>query len=160
MSPISWLERSLDWFEQNCVYPLIRAARGPLQVFEVRGRPMPQERPRVCSKGGKSWAFTPRTSKDYKDKVYWSVAGSRPVKFEPPYTVVLKFICDPSMADDLDYPLSPRHGDVDNLAKSILDAIFGRNKIFSDDRYIIDLISYKRLPEVGEEPCVKIILIK
>ena len=160
MNPYSWLHTSLDTFEKNCVYPLIRSVMGPVQVFTVEGRPMPQERPRVCSKGGKAWAYTPASSKAFKEKVYWSVAGARPVRFEPPYSVIIKFICDPDLEFQYDYPLSPKHGDLDNLAKSVLDALFGKNKIFSDDRYIKDLILYKRLPEVNEKPGAKIIIIK
>jgi Holliday junction resolvase RusA-like endonuclease len=156
---LTWLDNTQDAFEVTAIRPLIRAAIGHHQVFTVLGRPMPQERPRVMQKGGKAWTFTPAASKNYKEKVYWSVAGAKPVKWEPPYTVIIKFICEPT-EKDVDYPFSPIHGDLDNLEKSVLDAIFGKTKIFSDDRYIKDLISYKRLPELGEVPCAKIILIK
>lgn len=160
MPPFTWLDKSEDWFEKHSVLPLIQAATGSIQVFEVKGRPMPQERPRVCVKGGKAWGYTPSSSKTFKEKVYWSVVGARPIKWEPPYTVILKFICDPELEPHYKYPMSTKHGDLDNLAKSVLDALFGKNKIFSDDRFIKDLVLYKRLPEINEEPCVKIILIK
>lgn len=158
--PVAALFKSTDPFELTCVLPILNLPGATVEFFEVKGRPVPMDRPRIISRGGKAWAFTPKESKNWKESVLWQVAAQRPKELRPPFMVIMKFVCDPNIAADDDFPVAPRHGDLDNLAKSVLDALFGRSKVFADDRFITDMVLYKRLPEVGEDAGVKIWVVK
>ena len=150
-----------DPFELHCVFPILRREKISVQLFEIKGNPVAMERPVTFTRGGKSMTFTPARSRNWKNHVALSVMGQRPIKCPAPYTVIIKFICDPNLAKtDGGYPVAPKHGDLDNLAKSILDALFGpKDKLFQDDREIVNLITYKRFPEVGGTIGVKIWIV-
>jgi Holliday junction resolvase RusA-like endonuclease len=109
--------------------------------FEVPGKPVPQQRPRVM-RGG--WAFDPAKCVKAKkavrmialahaNKMRWKASNSR-------FGVTLMFFGA--------HPLS----DVDNLAKLILDALKGI--FWIDDRQIDEIHAHKEKEDKGKEKTV------
>ena len=117
------------------------------QYFFVPGQPIPQGRPRVVAVGGRAWAFTPKKTKNYTDSVYTSVARQGAIALPAPYTICLRFCLPPLKTIDELYPTRKSHGDLDNLEKAVLDSLFGKGKIFSDDSEVVSVIKSKRLAD-------------
>jgi Holliday junction resolvase RusA-like endonuclease len=109
------------------------------QHFWIPGPPVPNERPRIISRGGKSWAFTPAATQKARQHILNCVLQQKRRDIPPPYSVAFKFILSPDQKDS----------DVDNLIKCALDAVFSNKKSipaipFKDDKYIQNLVCFKR----------------
>ncbi len=123
-----------------------------VQFFWIPGEPVPNERPRVVSRGGKSWAFTPKATMAARQRMFNSVVSQQRSKMEPPYTVAIKFILSPEQKD----------ADLDNLCKNLMDALFSNKKSippmpFKDDKNIQNLLCFKR---IGDKPGIKLLVMK
>jgi Holliday junction resolvase RusA-like endonuclease len=82
------------------------------------------------------------------------IAAALP-KVDPPaltgeLQVVLEFVCKPIAKSKFTTPM----GDVDNLAKPILD-VLTQQGWYEDDRQIVDLYITKRFAAPGETPHIK-----
>lgn len=98
-------------------------------------RPKSKERPRMSRTG---YAYTPKATKKYEALVANTYNGP---KFpDGPISVTLKFnpkYIELTISDLKSKSISPLRGDIDNYAKSILDAL---NTIaYEDDKQIITL---------------------
>jgi len=92
--------------------------------FTVRGQPIPKARPVVANRR----AFTPSKTVAWEQQVAW--AARELMRDQPPLT-------DDLTVQLVFYRKGKRRADIDNLSKSILDAMNGI--IFNDDRQIVQL---------------------
>ena len=97
--------------------------------FIVHGEPVPQSRPRFAFP---HHVYYPKKVCDWKEQVAWQarqvMGNAQPMKGE--LLVCLKFYKKIS-------PTSKSYGDVDNLAKAVLDALNGI--CYADDSEIVSL---------------------
>jgi len=106
--------------------------------FEIPGRPMPKQRPRVGRYGN---IYTPPQTKEYENLVGWVArcAGCKPAG--EPVAVVLDIYVR-------------RRMDVDNVAKSILDGLTG--VAYEDDDQVVELLVRKHRVKAAAEERVEI----
>lgn len=144
-----------------------------VQHFFFEGKPIPLARQRsalIKPAFGKQRivAFSPKQNTDTKNKIYSACLTAKPIRFEPPYTVAIKFICEPLKTVKEEYPVGATHGDLDNLEKLILDSLFFDTgpkckrgiPLYQDDRHIINCVKFKRLPSAGEKPGIHFWMVK
>jgi crossover junction endodeoxyribonuclease RusA len=91
-------------------------------------RPRPKERPRFVVQGKRRFAMTSRNTREYEGQIRQCAAVSHPLS-EP-------FQGDLSVFINFQMP-SRIHGDLDNMAKAILDGMEG--VVFKNDRQIKSL---------------------
>jgi len=98
--------------------------------FTVPGNPIPKGRPRVISKNGKRWTYTPTTTKQYENlvKAYAMKARCRPTNLSVMVEIVF-------------YRSSTRNADLDNLVKSVTDAL---NGVAWEDDALIEVMYAKK----------------
>lgn len=117
--------------------------------------PRPKERPRATVIGGHARIYTPKTTEDYEKKIRaaWTKAnGSDPITGPVLVRIhvgmpIPKSTPKGNKALMLNRQLRPvTKPDIDNLAKSILDAINGI--AYKDDNQIVDLLARKYYAEV------------
>lgn len=125
-------------------------------TFTVDGQPVPQPRPRISTWGGRGRAYTP---KDHPVTAYrqavairatlaakaarWTMATG-PVEIE----VACTFQRPASHATKAGgvrstAPAFPPRADVDNLAKSVLDAVSDSGVVWEDDDQVVRLVVSK-----------------
>ena len=113
-----------------------------LLEFHVKGNPIPKGRPRVINRK----AYTPKRTRAYENIVGWiaKFAMKNRQPFDQPLIVTMSFTIDiPPRWSQLKKKsaeeglLWPKRHDVDNLAKSILDACNGI--VFEDDGQVCEL---------------------
>lgn len=129
--------------------------------FTVEGAAVPKQRPRISGRR----AYTPKRTKDYEERVlnafrssysgfYPAFGKDVPVRIcitvsqEIPRSWSKKKRAQAESGEIV--PLS-RNGDVDNIAKSILDALNGF--AYEDDCQVVKLMISKKY---GAQPCVKV----
>lgn len=157
-----------DYFEDVVLDNLLNWPGAKVQHFFFKGRPVPLARQRsaaIKTLSGKyrAIAFSPKQNVTEKNRLYCACLNSQPIKFEPPYTVAIKFICEPLKSVREQYPVSMSHGDADNLLKLIFDSLFDEKKfptIYRDDRHIINCLLFKRLPKESEIPGIHFWMVK
>lgn len=140
-----------DLIEDIVIEQMLRSSCDVQQYF-IPGEPMPNERPRVMSRGGKTWAFTPSTTLKARQKILNHVLCNQKKRLEPPYSVAVKFVLSPTQKDS----------DVDNLQKLLFDALFSNKSAippmpFKDDKHILNLVCFKR---VGPKPGIHLWVMK
>ena len=127
-------------------------------AFTVNGPAVPKQRPRM---GGRR-AYTPKKTKDYECKVRAAFSdayhGGIPVYAEnTPVRAVIEVIqgvpqswSKKKREAALQNHVAPtsRNGDLDNIAKSILDAL--NECVYHDDAQVTTLLITKRY---GSQPC-------
>jgi Holliday junction resolvase RusA-like endonuclease len=102
-------------------------------TFDVPGPAVPKARARVTSRG----TFTPKRSRDYERAVKdaaWRAPGAFPWPMDARYQVTISIV--PLLPKKPD--AKPRGGDVDNVSKSILDALNG--VLWMDDSQVSDVV--------------------
>ncbi len=124
--------------------------------------PFGKERPRVAMIGGHPRIYTPKSTETYEKeirKAWEKVNGSEP--FTGPLVVRLYFGLPVPKSETkgrklqmLERKIRPAtKPDIDNLAKSVLDALNG--VAYKDDNQIVTMLAKKCYTEI---PCVKIIV--
>lgn len=109
-------------------------------------RPFPKERPRARAAGGKAFIYTPSKTKAAEASQADAFLGAAPAGFQPlegPLDVILTFD-DTTVQVDIaacDPATSKLRGDLDNYAKTTLDALNG--VAWVDDRQITKLTIIK-----------------
>lgn len=157
-----------DYFEDIVLDQLLRWPGARVQHFFFEGKPVPLARQRLARGKHRVINFTPKQNTFNKNRIYSACLAAAPQRFDPPYTIALKYICEPLKTVAEKYPVSPSHGDLDNLEKLILDALFfdmglksGRPlPVFCDDRHIISCLKFKRFPAPGESPGIHFWMVK
>ena len=128
-------------------------------VFTVDGPAVPKQRPRISGRT----AYTPKKTRDYEERVREAFRSSRrgflPVyPKDVPVKACIEIIqaipkswgnTKRTLAENGEIVPISRNGDVDNIAKSILDALNGY--VYLDDCQVTTLIVHK---QYGIEPHV------
>lgn len=111
----------------------------PVKVaFVVHGNPLPTARPRVVRTSGRPVAFTPKESRDHQAVIAFNArmamarVGKRHFPLTGPLRLSAAFVRD-----------SERRCDLDNLLKSVLDALT-LAKLWEDDSQVVELLALKR----------------
>ena len=109
--------------------------------FTIPHRPKSKGRPRVTSKNGKQWAYTPKATRDWEETVKQYYKGP---KFEGPVSVSIVLSEKRAIVTvtQLDVDSSPLRGDISNYVKGIEDALNGL--AYNDDRQIHRLVGKKK----------------
>jgi len=115
--------------------------------FEVVGQPVPKARPRVVTKGKRRFAYTPKKVKEWEAHVKEEARRHFERPFDWPVVVSLIFYMPRPKSRRLDFwvPTTP---DLDNLEKSVLDALNG--VAYTDDRLVVVKSSSKRYVKGGD----------
>lgn len=135
-----------------------------MDSFIVYGKPQPKQRPRVRSGG---WTYTPRETLLYEEKVIQAAREQQalpdePVAYAPLKMIIWCFCPIPTSWSKKKqaeakkgniYPINRTNGDIDNLAKIIMDALNGI--YYDDDSQIAQLVINKRY---DEEPRVEVLI--
>lgn len=109
--------------------------------FEVVGQPVPKARPRVVTKGKRRFAYTPKKVREWEAHVKEEARRHFERPFDWPVVVSLIFYMPRPKSRRLDFwvPTTP---DLDNLEKSVLDALNG--VAYTDDRLVVAKSASKR----------------
>lgn len=137
-----------DYFQDMVLDQFLKCPGAKIHHFWIAGNPYPNERPRIISRGGKSWAFTPSQTIKARQNILNQVLVQKKFHVEPPYSVAIKFIFNTQLTPDY------KESDIDNYCKLLFDAIFSNKKAippmpFKDDKHIKNLVCFKR---VGLKP--------
>jgi len=116
-------------------------AIGP-ERFTVPGEPVPKARPRA----GKGKVYTPRRTLAYEARVRQAARAGCRVAYQGPVTLVVDF-----------YLGTRRRVDVDNLLKSVADALNG--VAYGDDTQVVCLVGTKRLDRQNPRAEVRLYLV-
>lgn len=135
--------------------------------FEVAGKPQPKQRPRFSPKTGR--VYTPEETHKYERTVRFSYRvryNGMVSEHGPIWATVKCYFPIPESVPKLQKelmmsgrirPTNRRTGDVDNLAKSVLDALNG--VAYTDDSQIVSLTAEKwYVTQPDGEPLVDVIL--
>lgn len=109
--------------------------------FSIPVRPKAKGRPRVTSKNGNMWAYTPKTTRDWEETVRHYYKGP---KFDGPVSMTITLSSKRAVVTitPLDCETSPLRGDISNYVKGIEDALNGL--AYDDDRQIHRLVGKKK----------------
>ena len=109
--------------------------------FSIPVRPKSKGRPRVTSKNGNMWAYTPKATRDYEETVREYYKGP---KFEGPVSMTITLSTKRAIVTitEMDCDTSPLRGDISNYVKGIEDALNGL--AYDDDRQIHRLVGKKK----------------
>lgn len=129
--------------------------------FFVPGKPCGKGRPRFSTCRGRVHAFTPKATRDYEELVAvmatlarakhaWATPSSAPVlvKIEARFPALRGWSKAQKVQAEAGL-LHPKKPDIDNIAKTILDASNGL--VFADDSQVQRLDVRKRYARAGEE---------
>lgn len=109
--------------------------------FSIPERPKSKGRPRVTSKNGNMWAYTPKTTRDWEETVRHYYKGP---KFDGPVSMTITLSKKRAIVTitEMDCENSPLRGDISNYVKGIEDALNGI--AYDDDRQIHRLVGKKK----------------
>jgi Holliday junction resolvase RusA-like endonuclease len=125
-------------------------------IFSVYGQPVPKKRPRVTRYGH---AYTPKESLAYENEVALmakSAMGSSEALETPVAAYIyINYAVPPSYSkkrkeaclNGSERPTGQNLGDIDNVAKQILDACNGI--VYKDDRQVVSLHVTKRFDSIA-----------
>lgn len=115
-------------------------------TFSIPGDPVPQPRPRVTTRGGFGRAYVPRSHAvhGFRQAVQLAARAAGATPHGEPVEVVIDAVFARPKSHRKDGPALPRQ-DVDNLAKSVLDALTGI--AWDDDRQVRRLVIEKSYGE-------------
>lgn len=115
-------------------------------TFSIPGDPVPQPRPRVTTRGGFGRAYVPRSHAvhGFRHAVQLAAKAAGATPHGEPVEVVIDAVFARPKSHRKDGPTLPRQ-DVDNLAKSVLDALTGI--AWDDDRQVRRLVIEKSYGE-------------
>ena len=130
--------------------------------FIVPGKPQGKGRPRVTVRGGYGHAYTPKRTREYEEAVRQEFFLAGGILLEGPVrATVIAFYPIPKHAHgdkraDMEAGkiLPERKPDLDNIVKTILDALNGT--AFRDDSSVVEIWSWKRY--TASEGYVKVML--
>lgn len=139
--------------------------------FSVIGTPKPKARPRTVRnpKTGFVQTFTPSVTVNWEQTIVWQVKQTlawvsvnypedlEKLPFASRIVADIRFnVVKPKSAPkSVMFPLKAQPGDIDNLAKSVLDALQLAG-VIEDDKTVTDLNTYKRFVEAGHPEGVEV----
>lgn len=125
-------------------------------VFSVPGVPVAQPRIKATSIGGYARVYTPKTADAYKASValaFRTAYGGNPV--DGPVRIEIEFVMPRPKAmiwkkREMPSEWHTKKPDVDNLAKAVMDSLYGLAWI--DDSQVCSIASTKRIASGAESP--------
>lgn len=137
--------------------------------FRVLGTPKPKARPRTVrnAKTGFVHTYTPDSTVNWEQAIVWQVKqalaeaqldhdlSALPFKGRILADVRINVERPRSLPKSVQYPMKSRPGDVDNLAKSVLDALQIAG-VIGDDKTVTDLTTYKRFADADHPEGVEV----
>lgn len=118
--------------------------------FVVMVEPKPAPRPQAAVIRGHAVVYNPKAYKDHCQ----AIADALPPLTCPPLLGELKmkieFVCKSILKSKFTTPA----GDLDNLAKPLMD-VLTKLGWYGDDRQVVGLHLSKRFPRVGEAPSIR-----
>ena len=113
--------------------------------FVVKGKPVPKARARVGKRGG----YTPKRTKEYEKKVWATAVSARNQAHlkahDGPVVLLLAFDQEKAVVDvvylDESEAYSTGYPDLDNLIKSVSDALIG--VAYKDDAQVVEIRAVK-----------------
>ena len=126
---------------------------GDRRYVRLSLQPVPAARPRV----GKYGTFYPKTYATWKATAKEML---EPFRMETPYTHPTRVHIECIVSKPAKPARSWPRGDVDNYAKSIMDAVTSSGTYWYDDVCVTAMYATKRYVEPGEEPHITIGLYK
>ncbi|HET6914994.1 MAG TPA: RusA family crossover junction endodeoxyribonuclease [Acidimicrobiales bacterium] len=139
--------------------------------FNVYGTPKPKARPRVVRNPKTNFVhtYTPATTVNWEQTIVWhakqymaALSVEDPeAALRMPYTgrimadVRFNVVKPKSAPKSVHFPMKAQPGDVDNLAKSVLDALQIAG-VIQDDKTVTDLSTAKRFVSEGHDEGVEI----
>lgn len=129
-------------------YQQVRTLMSAMHYFLIEGKAIPKGRPRVAMRGKFPHVYTPPTTRDWEAYVKKALleAIAQAEADGKPYTMIEKGPVKVRLS--FFFKKMPK-ADVDNLAKSVLDAANGI--LYKDDSQIVDL-SIKKFELKDSEP--------
>jgi Holliday junction resolvase RusA-like endonuclease len=123
--------------------------------FEVPGDPKGKARPRVCFKGKRAWAYTPKNTRSYESLIKKCARDSKVTKLEGSVYLSIEAVFKvPKSAtkskkeEMLKGKIRPtKKPDMDNIAKTVMDALNGI--AYDDDKQVGCLQIVRRYGEEG-----------
>jgi Holliday junction resolvase RusA-like endonuclease len=118
--------------------------------FVVTVEPKPAPRPQAAVIKGHAVIYNPKTYKDHCNEIAASLPKltSEPLMGE--LVMAIEFVCKPIAKSKFTTPA----GDLDNLAKPLLD-VLTKEGWYGDDRQIVTLSLSKRFPDTDETPHIR-----
>ena len=140
--------------------------------FTAIGTPKPKARPRTVRnpKTGFVHTYTPETTVNWEQAIVWQVKkalaqiqmdsdiGFLPFKGRIMADIRVNVERPRSAPKSVVFPMKSRPGDIDNLAKSVLDALQIAG-VIEDDKTVTDLNTYKRFADFEHPEGVEVELI-
>ncbi|QOC54162.1 RusA family crossover junction endodeoxyribonuclease [Caulobacter vibrioides] len=119
-------------------------------VVTLPFEPMPSPRPRVRVIGKFAQVYMEKAYVDLKAQIAEFVKGTvervGDDQFHAPVTILVESVATPPKTTKLSAP----KGDVDNFAKTVLDALTTSEVVWKDDTQVQSLTTTKRWAEKGE----------
>lgn len=139
--------------------------------FTIIGTPKPKARPRTVRNKNTGFVhtYTPETTVNWEQTIVWQVKQALawvsvnhpgeleglPVAGRILADVRFNVVRPKSAPRSVTYPMKAQPGDIDNLAKSVLDALQLAG-VIADDKTVTDLVACKRFVEDGHPEGVEV----
>lgn len=109
--------------------------------------PQPKRRPRFRRKGNKVYTYSDPKDLNFKKAVQLFAKNQIDYPLDGPLVCKINFFIKPPKTIKLKYPVNKRSGDLDNLAKNVLDALNGL--AYQDDSQIVRLTCMKAYRDIS-----------
>lgn len=111
--------------------------------FTVLGKAKPKARPRCAKRGRKVFAYTPPDTLEYERHVAASAVFPEDWPLDADYIVSLEVFHENNV-----------YGDLDNIAKSVLDGLNNHKGAWNDDKQVSQLLMARRFD--AERPRIEV----
>jgi Holliday junction resolvase RusA-like endonuclease len=111
--------------------------------FTVLGKAKPKARPRCAKRGRKVFAYTPPDTLEYERHVAASAVFPEGWPLDSDYVVSLEVFHENNV-----------YGDLDNIAKSVLDGLNNHGGAWNDDKQVSQLLMARRFD--AEHPRIEV----
>jgi Holliday junction resolvase RusA-like endonuclease len=110
-----------------------------LDVF-VPGPPVGKQRPRVCVRGGRVFAYTPEKTREWEHAASLIIGADAPRRLTCPVRIEVECYLEQLKTKPKTHPtIKP---DIDNIAKAALDACV-MSSVIVDDQQVTELVCCK-----------------
>jgi Holliday junction resolvase RusA-like endonuclease len=126
--------------------------------FSVKGHPAPKGSRTFLGGGGASKESSDNC-KPWVEAIVFAAKGQRPKggdPLAPPYEIGLRFVMPRPADPKYDWP--SRDGDLDKLARAVLDGLT-QGGLILDDRHVVQLDTVKEFAEGGKSTGVSIVIL-
>ena len=124
----------------------------------VPGEPFPQPRVKAAVVGTRARVYTPSTGRAWREALVRSLELAPPrALLKGPLDVELFFYMKrPKSHKPNSQPIGARSGDLDNYAKSVLDAM--QDRVYTNDSQVVRLLSRKSYADKSKPSGVRVVV--